>query len=110
MKPDNALSQVEELFEKYGALPANEVNAAREPHFELRPSYVRNGIYYRAEETDLDGRSVIILYATDQSKMAEIGTEDSIAAFLADLPEEKLEKEVRFALGVEPYPETYPTY
>ena len=43
-------------------------------------------------------------------RFAETGLEDNIAAFSSDYPEEKIEKEVRFAFGIDPYPETYPLY
>ena len=105
-----ALSCIETLFEESGAVPAEEINKARRESLGLRPSYVFRETYYRAEGVQIDGQAVIILYETNDPAYARVGTEDSIAAFLASLPRNKLEKEVRFALGIEPYPDTYPVY
>ena len=97
-------------MEKAGARPADEINKARKESLGLRLSYVLGGHYYRAEGAVIDGHPVIILFATTDPSFARIGAEESIAAFCADLPHRKLEKEIRFALGIEPSPETYPDY
>ena len=51
----------------------------------LRPLFVRDDIYYRAEGTEIDGEPVIILYATDVKEYAKIGGEDAVARRLSML-------------------------
>ena len=105
---EQALNYVEEMFRKYGAEPADDASKAE--LLGLRRSYVRGGIYYRAESADFKEGQIIIITATDNPEYAKVGIQDNIAGFPADFPEEKIEKEVRFAFDIEPYPENYPDY
>ena len=107
---EEALAIIEKQFETAGARAAEEFHDARRESLGLRRSYAFRGLYYRAEGIEIDGSPVIILYATDRPSFARIGAEDSIAAFRADYPQHKLEREVLFAMGLEPYPENYPDY
>ena len=109
-RAEEALQYVEKMFVRYGALPEENDPSSPAAAAGLRTCYVHNGTFYRAEEAELDGQQVIIISATDNRAYARAGIHDNIAGFSADYPEEKLEREVRFILGVEPYPDTYPVY
>ncbi len=99
---------VEEMFVKHGARRADFGGYASYPDFGLRPSFVLNGMYYRAESAVFDDVPVILITASDKKEFAAVGIQDNIAGFPASLPEESLEKEVLYALGLEPYPADYP--
>ncbi|MBQ1487369.1 MAG: hypothetical protein IIZ41_01220 [Lachnospiraceae bacterium] len=104
------LELVEKYFQKYGATPINEKADKAATEFGLRRSFERNRLFYRVEAATFEEGDVIIISATENPRFAETGLEDNIAAFSSDYPEEKIEKEVRFAFGIDPYPETYPLY
>lgn len=107
---DKVLDYVEEMFQKYGAEPIEDGSEKLSDGFGLRRIFVRNNLYYRAEIASFEEGCVVIISATDDRKFATVGIQDNIAGFSADYPPEKIEKEVRFAFGIEPYPETYPIY
>ena len=107
---EQVLDYIEELLQKYGAVPNPEENEKMRAALDLRPSFLRNGIYYRVESAVFEEGDIIIITATENPDHAKVGAQDNIAGFSASLPEEKLEKEVRFALEIEPYPPTYPVY
>ena len=48
-----------------------------------------------------------MLSSTDEKKYADIGLLEDIDAFSAGMSDEQLEKQVRYVLGIEPYPEDY---
>ena len=98
---------VENYFVKYGADP---VETKSEDTFGHRATFEQGGIYYRVDESEIDGRIFLVVSAADDPKFANIGVMEEVAAFPADLTEEQLEKEVRYILEVEPYPEDYPDY
>ena len=49
-----------------------------------------------------------MLSCIDKRKYAELGLLEDMDVLAADSSDEQLEKSVRYALGVEPYPERYP--
>lgn len=108
-KAQRAIEQVEQLLIKYGARP---VAGSRDDlaGLGIRPSLELNGIFYRVEEDTFEEGDALVLSATRDAKYAALGLHDNIAGFPADLPPDKMEKEVRFALGIDPYPDTYPDY
>lgn len=110
MEKDTVLEYVEELLVKYGAFLDPEDNEKAREKLDIRPSFVRNGIYYRTERAVFEEGDIILLSATDNPEYAKVGAHDNIAGFSAGYPKDKIEKEVRFALEIEPYPETYPLY
>ena len=110
VSPEKVLGYVEELFVKYGAEQIPENASDPGPDFGLRPPFLRNGTYYRAEAVVLEGKDVIIITATDIPAYARSGIMDNVGGFRADLPPEKIEKEIRFIFGIEPWPESYPDY
>ena len=109
-RTENSLQYVEKMFVRYGAVPVDAGNAEQQEHFGLRRSFVRDGIYYRAEAAAFNGAEVILITATDNPAYDRLGLQDNITGFQADLPEERLEREVRFVFGIEPWPDTYPDY
>ncbi|MBR3040133.1 MAG: hypothetical protein IKI20_05715 [Lachnospiraceae bacterium] len=110
MEKDQVLKFVEELLVKYGAV----INPGDDPELceklGIRPSYIRNGIYYRTELAAFEEDEVVLISATDNPEYAKIGAHDNIAGFSVSYSPDKIEKEVRFALEIEPYPDTYPEY
>ena len=104
---EEKLKKLEELFARYGAAPTelDEENRAR---FGDRAIYELGGTFFRAGTAEFDGRPFLILSSIDKRKFAEVGILDDIDALPADCGEERMEKAVRYALGVEPYPEVYP--
>jgi len=107
---DAKMDYVEKMFVKYDATPIDSGEDKAVSEFGLRKSFFRNNLYYRVESASFEEGEVIIISATDQIKFAKAGLEDNIAAFPPSYTESKIEKEVRFAFGIEPYPETYPLY
>ena len=98
---------VESLFEKYGAIKT-ELNAENRKRLKQRATYYFNDCYYRVDFFGDD--SFIVIEAESDFNLADVGTMEDAEPFSCDLPDDKIEKEVRFALEIEPYPETYPDY
>ena len=107
---EKALKFVEDMFVKYGAVRADDSLNEHLQKMGLRSCFVRNGLYYRAEYCEFDEGPAIVITATSDPIFASVGIQDNIGGFSANLPEEKLEKEVRFLFGIEPFPDTYPEY
>lgn len=110
MEYENILKSVEELLVKYGAVLNPDDDPETRKKLDIRPSFLRKGIYYRVEINEFKEGKVVVLSATDKPEYAKVGAHDNIAGFPVDYPPEKIEKEVRFALDIEPYPENYPVY
>jgi len=100
---------VERLFEKYGAVPLD-INKKNRERFDQRITYLYKNEYYRADIIGFDEKPFIVIEWTDDSNYAAVGSMEDVEPFPYDLPDWKIEKEVRFAFEVEPYPETYPDY
>ena len=81
MEKDQVLKFVEELLVKYGAV----INPGDDPELceklGIRPSYIRNGIYYRTELAAFEEDEVVLISATDNPEYAKIGAHDNIAGF-----------------------------
>ena len=99
---------VESVFEKYGAKPQDLSEKNREK-FGLRRIFKHEDSYYRVDlmQFEDDEDPYLVLSCTDDEKYASVGMLDDIDALEASLSDENLEKAVRYALGVEPYPEDY---
>lgn len=104
---DRQLSYVEEMLVKYGAKP---VSTKSQELLHNRATYQYRDGYFRMDRGDIDGRDYILISAIEDPKYADAGIMEEIAAFPADLSGELLEKEVRYALEIEEYPENYPEY
>ena len=70
--------------------------------------YAYGGAYYRAGTAAFDGRDFLVISCIDKQKFAALGLLEDIDVLPADCSEERLEKAVRYAFGLEPYPERYP--
>ena len=105
---EKQLELVESYFVKYGctALDINEKNREK---FDQRRTYLREGCFYRADTAEFDnsGTTWIVISCTDDEKCASVGVMDDIGAFEADMPTESIEQEVKYALGIDEYPEDY---
>ena len=106
-KIDEKKQKVETYLEKYGAVP---VETKNKDAFGHRMTYEQGGVFYRVDETDMDGRTFLMVSAADDPAFANVGVMEDVAAFPATLTDEQLEKEVRYLLDVEPYPDNYPDY
>ena len=104
---DRQKDYVEQLFLKYHAEPVSARNQLKLRH---RTTFRRNGIYYRLDDTVLEGRTFLLVSAIDDEAYADAGIMEEIAAFPADLTDEMLEREVRRVLELEEYPGNYPDY
>lgn len=104
---DRQLSYVEKLLEKYGA---KSVDTKSRELLHNRPTYQYQEGFYRIDQGEIDGKDYILISAIEDPKFANAGIMEEIAAFPANLPDELLEKEIRFALELEDYPENYPEY
>ena len=104
---EEKLKKLEELFARYGAVPT-QLDEENRTRFGDRVIYELGGTFFRAGTAEFDGRPFLILSSIDKKKFAEVGMLDDIDALPADCGEERMEKAVRYALGVEPYPEVYP--
>lgn len=103
---EHTLRYVEKLLLKYGA---ERVPEEGEHLFHLRGTYVREGIYYRAESDEFEEGTAIVLTASDNPEYARLGLGDNIAGFRVNLAEDAIEQEIRYALGIDPYPESADT-
>ncbi len=106
-KIEEKKQSVENYFVKYSAKPVETKNKDK---LGLRTTFEQGGIYYRVDESEIDGRTFLMISAANDPKFADVGVMEEVAAFPADLTEEQLEKEVRYILEVEPYPDDYPDY
>ena len=108
LKLSEKMEYVESLFEKYGCTPLD-INEKNRAKFGERVIYKRYDMYYRTgcmafEDT---GEIFLVISCTDEEKYAKVGVMEDVAAFKADESDEQIEREVRYALGIEPYPDGY---
>ena len=106
---ESRLRFIESLFTRYGAVPTNLDQELRD-RFSDRVIYALNGNYYRTSAADFDGKLFYLLSTIDKLEFADLGIMEDIDALPYDLDDASIEKSVRFALGIDPYPETYPDY
>ena len=99
---------VESMFVKYGAQPL-ELNEKHREKFGQRRIFKHEDSFYRVDSMQFqeDETPFVVISCTDDEKYASVGMLDDIDALEVDLTEEEMEKSVRYALGVEPYPEDY---
>ena len=98
---EEILRTVEEMLEKYGAVPADDVDKKRRDKLGLRPSFRHGNTYYRTEWDEIDGVPVVLIYGIDDPAYASVGIDDALTAFPADIPKEKMDEEVRLLLEEE---------
>ncbi len=96
---------LEALFRRFGAVPTELDPENREFYGVI---YAYGGAYYRAGTAAFDGRDFLVISCIDKQKFAALGLLEDIDVLPADCSEERLEKAVRYAFGLEPYPERYP--
>ena len=106
---EEKLRQLEELFVKYGAVPA-ELNPEYRDEVDQRTIFTRNGSFFRAGTAEFDGKEFLLLSNIDDPKFAVLGIMEDVDVLPLDLEPERVEKAVRYAFGIEPYPEKYPDY
>ncbi|WP_029231658.1 hypothetical protein [Butyrivibrio sp. VCB2006] len=105
---EQRLLYVESIFEKYGAKPLD-INAKNRAKFDQRRAFLYEGNYYRTGLMEFDEGTIpyIVISCIDDEKFADVGAMEDIDAFSAVLSDEEIEKQVRYAFGIEPYPEEY---
>ena len=106
---DQRLRFVEQLFESYGAVPLD-INQANRNRLGQRITYLYNNEYFRVDCICFGEKPFIVIEWTDDSSDAAAGSMEDVKPFPYDFPDWIIEKEVRFACEIEPYPETYPDY
>lgn len=97
------LRHLETCFEKYGAVPTELDRFSGEGIV-----YALDGNYYRAGTAVFEGKEFLLISCIDQEKYAALGMMEDIDILPIDTTEERLDKAVRYAFGIEPYPEKYP--
>ena len=103
------MEKVEEFFEKYGAVP-QDINQRNRERFGQRRAFLYRGNYYRVDHAEFDDIPFLLIDCIDDPKYASVGVMEDVEAIPVTLSDEKLEKEVRYALEIEPYPENYPDW
>jgi hypothetical protein len=105
---EKKLQYVEAMFEKYGAKPL-EINEKNREEFDERRAFLYEGNYYRTGTLEFEEHDgpFIVISCIDSEKFAGIGLMEDVDAFAPTLTEPEIEKQVRYALGIEPYPEEY---
>lgn len=100
---EEKLRKIEALFVKYGARPTD-LGCG----FGERTIYACGGNYFRTGVAEFDGQPFLLISGIDREKYAELGILEDLDILPADAGETRMEKAVRYALGIEPYPEKYP--
>ncbi len=100
---------MESCFVKYGAVP-QDINQRNREILSQRQSFLYQGNYYRVDHAEFDNIPFLMINSIDDPKFAAVGVMEDVEAIPVTLSNEKLEKEVRYALGIEPYPENYPDW
>ena len=105
---EQKLQYVESVFEKYGAKPLD-LNEKNREKFGDRRAFLYEGNYFRTGTMEFDANEdpFIVISCIDNEKFANVGVMEDIDAFAAGLGEQDIEKQVRYAFGIEPYPEEY---
>lgn len=105
---EKRLDYVESIFEKYGA-KALDINEKNRYKFGDRRAFLYDGNYYRTGTMEFEDQDepYIVISCIDNEKFANVGVMEDIDAFSSKLSDEDIEKQVRYAFGIEPYPEEY---
>ena len=106
---EKAMEYTEFLFEKYGAIPTK-LNADNRKKYNQRITYIYDNEYFRVDVIYFDYKPCIVFEWIDDIKLASVGVMEDGDSFPFDLPPDKIEKEVRYLFGIEPYPSNYPDY
>ena len=110
LQPDDYLESrlqlLESYFVKYGAVPTD-INMENRARFGQRATYQRDGIFFRADTMAGRSGTLLVIEYSDDIEFAKVGSMDDASAFPADFPDERIEKEVRYAFEIEPYPDDY---
>ena len=104
---EEKLQKIEALFLRYGASPT-ELDEENRTRFGDRTIYECAGSYFRAGTASFDGQDFLVISCIDKRKFAALGILEDVDVLPADCGEERMEKAVRYALGVEAYPAVYP--
>ncbi|MBQ8030600.1 MAG: hypothetical protein IJ260_03570 [Butyrivibrio sp.] len=96
------IAYAEYLLVKSGAAPTD-IKPRGQGEKENRHIYILNDDFYRIGEATFEGIDdpYIVVSCTDTKKYAEYGLFDDIHAFEFTLSNEEMEKEIRFALGID---------
>ena len=71
-----------------------------------RPAFEYRGEYYRVDEVCFPGKPFIVIECGTYDELIN-NVMDDADPFPYDLTEDELLKEVKYSLGIEPYPENY---
>ena len=96
------IAYAEYLLVKSGAAPTD-IKPRGQGEKENRHIYILNDNFYRIGEATFGGIDdpYVVVSCTDTKKYAEYGLFDDIHAFEFNLSNEEMEKEIRFALGLD---------
>lgn len=73
-------------------------------HISRRPVFEYRGVYFRVDEVCFPGKPLIVIECGTYDELIN-NVMDEADPFPYDLTEDKLLKEVKYSLGIEPYPE-----
>jgi len=103
------MERMERFFVQYGAVP-QEINERNRDLFGQRQTFLYHGNYYRVDHAEFDDIPFLIINCIDDPRFAGIGVMEDVEAIPITLTEKQIEMEVRYAFGIEPYPENYPNW
>lgn len=103
---EEKMQWIESLFVKFGAVPTDLSQKSR-ALFDERMIYELNGNYIRTGTAEFDGEKFFLISMIDSRKFADVGLLEDVDALPFDLDEARMEQAVRYALGIDPYPEPY---
>ena len=95
---EGRLRFAEGVLERLGAVP-QPINEKNRELLGQRSAYLLNGIYYRIDREEYEGKVFIVLSAADEEKYAAVGLMEEIQAFSADASDETVRKKIREALS-----------
>lgn len=101
------MEKVEGFFVKYGAVP-QDINQRNRSVLGQRQSYLYKGNYYRVDHAEFDGVPCLVINCIDDPSFAAVGFMEDVDAIPVTLDDENLEKEVRYAMEIEPDPGSDP--
>ena len=96
--PESRLRFAEQVLERLGAVP-QQIDPKNRDLPGRRSLYLLNGVYYRIDREEYEGKVFIVLGAADEEKYAAVGLMEEIQAFSADASDRTVRKKIREALS-----------
>ena len=95
---ENRMRVAEHVLERQGAVPLD-INQKNRELLGQRVTYRLGGVYYRIDHAEIEGKTFIILSATESKEYAGIGLMDDIQAISADAGDETIRRKLLEAMA-----------